>query len=129
MAQARRGENLRDLVTRMLDERDISGRQFAKLAADRGYTVSYTTINSVKNGTRVRVTDETLAAIAEVFGVPESQVRAAAGAPPRDDSTDPQLLAAHKELSPEGKEAGLRMYREFVRTLKAARNQQGHHPH
>lgn len=124
MAQRKRGESLRDLVARLLDENDMSGREFARRAAQRGYTVSYTTVNSIANGTRAKVTDETLSAIAEVFGVPEKDVRVAAGVPPKDDSTDPQLLALHKTLTPDEKRAALRMYREYVRTLRGLREAQ-----
>ena len=122
MAQRKRGENLGDLVTRLLDELDMSGREFSRRANDRGYSVSYTTINSVVNGTRKHVTDDTLSAIADVFGIDEQQVRKAAGAPPRDDTTDPQLIALHKTLTPAEKEAALRMYREYVRTLRGLRD-------
>lgn len=112
---------MRALVARLLAENDMSGREFARQAATRGYTVSYTTINSIANGTRQHVTSDTLAAIAEVFGVDESEVRAAAGVAPLDDSTDPQLLALHRTLTPEEKVAALRVYREYVRTLRGLR--------
>jgi transcriptional regulator with XRE-family HTH domain len=122
MAQRKRGENLGDLVTRLLAELDMSGREFARRAEERGYSVSHTTINSVANGTRQHVTDDTLSAIAEVFSIDEQQVRKAAGAPARDDTTDPQLIALHKTLTPNEKEAALRMYREYVRTLRGLRD-------
>lgn len=122
MATRKRGETLRELVARLLAEQDMSGREFARQAAGRGYTVSYTTINSIANGTRAHVTDETLAAIGEVLGVPEEQVRVAAGVAPRDDSTDPQIIALHQTLTPDEKAAALRMYREYVRTLRALRS-------
>lgn len=123
MAQRKKGEDLRALVTRLLEESGMSGREFARRASERGYSVSYTTINSVVNGTRRTVTDETLTAISEVFGVNEDTVREAAGAPPRDDTTDPQLLALHRTLTPAEKNAALSMYREYVRTLRAMREQ------
>lgn len=122
MSKRKRGENLRDLVARLLAENDMSGREFARRAERAGYSVSYTTINSIGNGTRQHVTSDTLAAIAQVFGIAEDEVRAAAGAPARDDSTDPQLLALHQSLSPEEKDAALRMYREYVRTLRGLRS-------
>lgn len=125
MPARKRGEGLRELVARLLDEHEMSGRQFAKLAADRGFSVSYTTINSLKNGTRdpAHVTDDTLLAIAEVFNLDENQVRQAAGIAPRDDTTDPQLLALHKTLTPDEKQAALRMYQAYVRSLRNLRGE------
>ena len=122
MAQRKRGESLQQLVTRLLDDRDMSGREFARQAAERGYTVSYTTINSIKNGTRRTVTDDTLRAISEVFAIAEDQVRAAAGVPPRDESTDADLLKFHARLTPEEKRAGLRMYEEWVKSVRQLRD-------
>ena len=121
MARRKRGESLRALVARMLAENDMSGREFARQAAARGYSVSYTTINAIANGTRQHVTSDTLEAIADVFGLDESDVRQAAGVAPLDDTTDPQLLALHRTLTPEEKVAALRVYREYVRTLRGLR--------
>lgn len=123
MSRRKRGESLRALVARLLAEHDMSGREFARRASSHGYSVSYTTINAIANGTRRQVTSDTLSAIAEVFGLDENEVRAAAGEAPVDDTTDPQLLALHRTLTPEEKVAALRAYREFVRSIRGLRHE------
>jgi transcriptional regulator with XRE-family HTH domain len=115
-------ETLQELVRAVLDEQAISGRELARRAGQHNLRVSYTTINNLAQGRHTgNVSEETLKAIAVVGRVSEKRVRAAAGVPPLDESTDPQLLALHRELSPEEKREGLRMYREWVRSMKRMR--------
>ncbi len=123
---ARSDETLQAVMREVLAKLGgISGREFARRADRHGLRVSYTTINNIAHGRHSgSVSPDTLKAIAVVGGVSEKRVRAAAGAPPVDETTDPMLLALHGELSPEEKREGLRMYREWVRSVKRMRRDQ-----
>jgi hypothetical protein len=121
MATRKRGETLRELVNRMLDETGWSGRETARRAEEKGLALNYNTINEVRNGRRTEVTDATLEGFAGVFGLNVDDVRAAAGVAPRDDSTDPELLRLHASLTPEEKKQALATYRAYVNGLKKLR--------
>lgn len=114
-------ESLRELVTRLLDEHGWSGREAARRAEQHGYSTSYTTLNSITNGTRTQVSDETLESIAVIFKVPEDDVRAAAGVPSRHDATDGALARLHQSLTFEERQAGLEVYRAYVKAVVSLR--------
>lgn len=121
MAKRLPNETLQDLVSRLIAENGWSGRDTARRAEDKGYVLNYNTVNEIRNGRRVVVTDATVEAIAGVFGIPESQVRDAANMPPRDDTTDPELLKLHSTLTPDEKRAALAAYKAYVAGLKRLR--------
>lgn len=105
---------LRQLVEQAAQKHDASGRQLSNLAKAQGFSVSYTILHRIKNGTyQAKPSTDTIRAIAWLAGVSERAAFTAAGqevpGPPLGDELPPG--ADH--LTPKARKAVV----EFMRVL------------
>lgn len=103
----------------------LQGRALDREAKRRGLTLSYTTVDRIIAGTyKSRPKGETIAALAQLSGYSEEQVRRAAGLAPQMRSFAEDLPPDADLLSPDQRRVVLDVVRQFARAnseLYAAR--------
>lgn len=94
----------------------LQGRALDREAKRRGLTLSYTTVDRIIAGTyKSRPKGETIAALAELSGYTEEQVRQAAGLAPQLRSFAEDLPPDADLLSPDQRRVVLDVVRQFAR--------------
>lgn len=112
-------ETLAEIIDEIIRRRAHGrGRELFRQAQSRGLPLSYTLINNYRRGRYGRPKPETLRAIAELGGIPESRVFRAARLPPPDSAIEDELVSVLRDLTPAERTVVLRTAREVARGLR-----------
>ncbi|WP_394524914.1 helix-turn-helix domain-containing protein [Paenarthrobacter nicotinovorans] len=113
-------ESLKELVELAIQRHDASGLALSQLAQRAGYTVTYTTINQIRQGTYKSIPREpTLRALAWLAGVDDSVAFTAAGQPAPGPPFAEELPPGVDNLSPRSRKIMIDLARVLVDLEKA----------
>lgn len=113
-------ESLKELVELAIQRHDASGLALSQMAQGAGYTVTYTTINQIRQGTYKSIPREpTLRALAWLAGVDDSVAFTAAGQPAPGPPFAEELPPGVDNLSPKSRKIMIDLARVLVDLEKA----------
>lgn len=113
-------QSLKELIDHATFRRSTSGRQLGMMAREKGFAVTGTTINKIRQGTyHSTPSDETIRAIAWLAGVPEALAFRVAGQPLPGPPLGEELPPGADNLSAKSRKAVI----EYTRVLIAHEKQ------
>lgn len=113
-------ESLKELVELAIQRHDASGLALSQMAQGAGYTVTYTTINQIRQGTYKSIPREpALRALAWLAGVDDSVAFTAAGQPAPGPPFAEELPPGVDNLSPKSRKIIIDLARVLVDLEKA----------
>lgn len=111
---------LQKVAQAILDKHQVSGRELSRRAENKGFVLSYTTVNGIAAGTyQSRPTEKTLRAFAALSDCSLAEVYAAAGLPMPRRPLAEDLPADADTLTPDQRRAVLAVVRQFANANKA----------
>ena len=107
--------SLRQLVEQAAKNRGLSGRKLSLLAQKHGFSLNYTTLNSIRSGTyKARPSEDTLRALAWLAGVPEEVAFTLAGRRAPGPPLAEELPPGSDYLSPKARKVVIDLLRVLV---------------